>query len=187
VKRLAVYCGSSFGNDAAFAVAARDLGHALVRCGCGLVYGGGKVGLMGVVADAVIKAGGEAIGVIPQVLFEREIAHTGLSQLLVAADMHERKAKMMALADGFIAMPGGVGTLEELFEVWTWAQLGYHQKPVGCLNVVGYFDKLLGFLDGMVEAGFQKSVYRQMLAVSADPEALLEQMTQAVPAPQKWS
>jgi uncharacterized protein (TIGR00730 family) len=182
---LAVYCGSSFGNDAVFADAAQVLGQVLVRHGCALVYGGGKVGLMGTLADAVLNAGGEVIGVIPQALFEREIAHTGLSQLFVTPDMHQRKAKMMELADGFIAMPGGLGTLEELFEVWTWAQLGYHHKPVGCFNVAGYFDKLLEFLDSTVAAGFQKSVHRQMLVVNPNPEALLERLMQAIPMAQK--
>src|SRR5271163_4044120 len=145
IKRVCVYCGSNSGSLPAFAVAARELGAALARRGLGLVYGGGCVGLMGVVADAVVAQGGEVIGVIPEVLAKREMAHFGLKDLRVVGTIHERKALMAELADAFIALPGGFGTMEELCEALTWAQLGLHHKPLGLLNVAGYYDPLLAF------------------------------------------
>jgi uncharacterized protein (TIGR00730 family) len=173
---IAVYCGSSFGMNPAYQKAARTLGQLLATRGLGLVYGGGNVGLMGATADAALEAGGTVIGVIPHALEQREVAHRGLSTLHVVPDMHARKAKMIELADAFIVLPGGIGTLEELFEVWTWAQLGYHQKPVGLLNIAGYFDSLLEFLDFGVTQGFQKQTARDLLVVNNQPLELLNQM-----------
>lgn len=174
--RICVFCGSSAGVREAYREAAADLGRMLVRRGLGLVYGGARVGLMGAVADAVLAAGGEAIGVIPRMLVDLEVAHGGLSDLRVVGTMHERKALMAELADGFIALPGGIGTLEELFEVWTWAQLGEHGKPCGLLDVGGYFAPLRGFVDHMVTEGFLKAGHRAMLLVHDQPAALLDLM-----------
>ncbi|RRJ83099.1 TIGR00730 family Rossman fold protein [Aestuariirhabdus litorea] len=184
--RVAVFCGSSAGRDTAYAESARTLGRALVTAGHELVYGGGNVGLMGLVADAVIEAGGYSVGVMPRALREREIQHPGLSELHIVADMHERKATMARLADGFVALPGGIGTLEELFEVWTWAQLGYHLKPCALLNAGAYYDGLLGFLSHMVEEGFMGPAYREMLIVEREPAALLEAIATYSPPPGKW-
>src|SRR5262249_20375161 len=154
MKRLCVFCGSRSGASPVFADAARGLGELLVRRGCGLVFGGGHVGLMGVIADAVLQRGGEAIGVIPQGLVDRELAHPRCTQMHITQSMHERKALMAKLSDGFAALPGGYGTFDETFEMLTWSQLGLHQKPVGLLNVAGYFDGLLAFLDHTVREGF---------------------------------
>ncbi len=175
---IAVYCGSSFGNNPEFANAAKALGKSLAEAKTGLVYGGGNVGLMGAIADAVLEAGGNVIGVIPKALEQREVAHSNLTQLIIVPDMHTRKAKMIELADAFIVLPGGIGTLEELFEVWTWAQLGYHQKSVGLLNIAGYYDQLLEFLDMAVKVGFQKPIHRDFLLVETNPTALLERIRQ---------
>jgi uncharacterized protein (TIGR00730 family) len=171
--RLCVFCGSNAGYDPAYRAMAQSLGQALAREKIALVYGGGAVGLMGAVADAVLESGGEAIGIMPQALVDKEIDHKGLTELRIVGSMHERKALMAELADGFIAMPGGLGTFEELFEVWTWAQLGYHRKPCALLNVAGFYDKLAGFLDEVVERGFVKPVHRSMLIVENDPAALI--------------
>jgi uncharacterized protein (TIGR00730 family) len=168
-----VYCGSSPGRDAAYARAAEGLGRTLAERGIGLVYGGGHVGLMGTVADAALAAGGEAIGVMPQALVDREIAHRGLTELRVVGSMHERKLLMAELAGGFIALPGGMGTLEELFEVYTWTQLGLHSKPLGLLNVRGYYDGLVAFLDHAVAERFVTPAHRDMLVVGTEPEAIL--------------
>ncbi|MFL6858294.1 MAG: TIGR00730 family Rossman fold protein, partial [Allosphingosinicella sp.] len=146
MNRLAVYCGSSMGADPAFADTARELAEEMARRGLGLVYGGGHRGLMGVVADAMLAAGGKAYGVIPQALVDLEVAHTGLTELHTVANMHERKAKMTDLCDGFVALPGGIGTFDELFEAWTWNALGYHAKPFALLNVSGFWDGLVDFL-----------------------------------------
>jgi uncharacterized protein (TIGR00730 family) len=173
MTRLCIFCGSSTGNDPAYAAAARQLGTAMGQSGIGLVYGGGNIGLMAVVADAVRAAGGEAIGVIPRALVERELAHQGLDALHVVPSMHVRKATMADFADGFVALPGGIGTLEELFEIWTWAQLGDHRKPVALLNVAGFYDPLLGFLDSIVTAGFLRREHRALLLVETEPRALL--------------
>ena len=181
MKRICVYCGANRGRDPAFAVAARAMGEALARRGIELVTGGGRVGLMGVVADAALEAGGSVVGVIPQALMKRELAHAELSELIVTASMHERKAKMAELADGFIAMPGGLGTYEELFEIWTWAQLGWHHKPCGLLNAAGFYDKLVAFLDGASEAQFLKTEHRAMLVVDADPDRLLDRFAAYTP------
>lgn len=150
------------------------LGSELVRRGIELVFGGGKVGLMGTIADAVLRAGGRATGVIPKGLMVREVGHEGLTELHVVASMHERKALMARLSDGFLAMPGGIGTFEELFEIWTWAQLGMHRKPIGVLNVGGYYDQLIAFVDHAVRDGFLKPSTRQILLVDSVPERLLD-------------
>ncbi len=171
--RLCVFCGSNAGSDSSYLEAARELGEALARERIGLVYGGASVGLMGAVADAVMAGGGEVIGVMPQSLVDKEIAHKNLPDLRIVGSMHERKALMAELADGFVALPGGLGTFEELFEVWTWAQLGYHRKPCSLLNVSGFYDKLTGFLDDVVERGFVKPVHRSMLIVEQEPDALI--------------
>lgn len=172
--RLCVFCGSNAGQDPVYLAAARALGEALAGSGIGLVYGGASVGLMGAVADAVLAKGGTVTGVMPQALVDKEIAHKELSDLRVVGSMHERKALMAELADGFIALPGGLGTFEELFEVWTWAQLGYHRKPCALLNAGGFYDKLTDFLDDVVERGFVKPVHRAMLIVESNPAALIQ-------------
>jgi uncharacterized protein (TIGR00730 family) len=174
LKAVCVFCGSSTGNDPAYAEAARTLGRTLAERGITLVYGGGHVGLMGVVADAALGAGGGVIGVMPKALVEREIGHTGLTKLHVVGSMHERKAMMSELSGGFVALPGGNGTLEEFFEVLTWAQLGEHDKPCGLLNVAGYYDPLLAVFDRMVDRAFLKQEHRKLVLVERDPSALLE-------------
>jgi uncharacterized protein (TIGR00730 family) len=173
---VCVYCGSRHGDAAAFAEAARTLGRLIGERGWRLVYGGGKVGLMGEVADATLAAGGEVVGVIPDSLMRREVGHRGLTELHVVATMHERKQMMAERADLFIALPGGIGTFEELFEVWTWRQLGYHDKPIGLLNTDGYYDALLQFLQQTVTRGFLSSEQRAVLEVADTPEALLERL-----------
>lgn len=187
MKSLCIYCGSSLGHQPAYAAAARELGQLLAAQQIELIYGGGRVGLMGTLADAVLDAGGRVQGVIPQSLADREVAHLGLTQLHVVDSMHQRKALMAELADGFLALPGGLGTFEELFEIWTWAQLGMHAKPIGLLNVAGYFDLLLQFLDHAVEQQLLQPVHRQVLSVSTDPAEMLTLLRQALPASApKW-
>ena len=187
MPRICVFTGSSDGRRPAYTDAATRLGRALVAQGYELVYGGARVGLMGAVADAVLGAGGRVIGVIPQALVEREVAHTGLSELRVVASMHERKALMAELSDGFIAMPGGWGTLEELFEVITWHQLGLHRKPIGLLNVDGYYDALLAFLRQAHDDGFVRGDRERLLPVAAAPEALLALLASVeLPARRAW-
>ena len=171
---VCVFCGSHTGSDPAYAQAAKVLGRTLAERGSTLVYGGGQVGLMGVVANAALGAGGEVIGVMPKALVEREIGHTGLTELHVVSSMHERKAKMSELSNGFVALPGGNGTLEEFFEVLTWAQLGEHGKPCGLLNVAGYYDPLLAVFDRMVDRGFLNTEHRRLVLVEEDPSVLLE-------------
>jgi len=173
VKSVCVYCGSSFGTDPAYLQATQALARTLVANGLRVVYGGAAVGLMGALADATREAGGEVVGVMPQQLVDREIAHQGLTELHVVATMHERKALMAQLSDAFVALPGGIGTLEELIEVFTWSQLGLHAKPLGVLNTAGYYDKLGAFLDHGVEQGFQPAAQRAKLVMAADPDALL--------------
>jgi uncharacterized protein (TIGR00730 family) len=180
LRSLCVFCGSNAGGRPSYRAAADALGLALARRGQRLVYGGGHVGLMGVVADAALGAGGEVVGVIPQHLVDREIAHRSLSELRVVHSMHERKALMAALADGFIVLPGGIGTLEEFFEVWTWGQLGLHAKPYGLLNVDSYFDPLLRFLDHAVTERFVRSDHRDLLVVEEQVERLLDRLYLAV-------
>ncbi|WP_341706863.1 TIGR00730 family Rossman fold protein [Halopseudomonas sp.] len=185
--RLCVFCGSSPGNKPEYLAAAQQLGTALAKAGIGLVYGGAQVGLMGAVADAALAAGGEVIGVIPRHLVERELAHEGLTTLHEVSSMHERKAMMADLSDGFIALPGGVGTFEELFEVWTWGQLGHHQKPCALLNAAGYYDQLIAFLDHALTEGFMRQPYRDMLIVDTEANALLDKVrAYAPPSVSKW-
>lgn len=174
MKSICVFCGSRSGNNPAYTEAAEALGRTLARNGITLVYGGGHVGLMGVVADAALEAGGEVVGVMPKALVEREISHDTLTKLHVVGSMHERKALMAELSEGFIALPGGAGTLEEFFEVLTWAQLGEHQKPCGLLNVAGYYDPLLTVFDHMVERGFVSPEHRKLVLVETGPAAMLD-------------
>jgi uncharacterized protein (TIGR00730 family) len=172
-RRLCVFCGSATGSNPAYAAAARALGTQVVRRGWGLVFGGGHIGLMGVFADAALAAGGEVIGVIPQALVDRELAHTSLTDLRVVGSMHERKALMADLSHAFVALPGGYGTADEFFEMLTWAQLNIHHKPIGLLNTARFFDPLLAWIDRAVQDGFIKPVYRQALRVEDDVERLL--------------
>jgi len=176
MRRVCVYAGSNPGVDPVYADAARALATTLAERGIGLVYGGGKVGLMGVLADTVLAAGGEAIGVMPQALIDREIGHRGLTELRVVGSMHERKALMAELSDAFVAVPGGIGTLEELIEVYTWSQLGIHQKACGVLNVRGYYDHLAAFLDHAVTQGFLRPQHRAVLSVAGEPAELLDRL-----------
>lgn len=176
MRRVCVFCGSSSGIKPAYAEAARATGRLIAQRGLGLVYGGGEVGLMGVLANAALEAGGEVIGVIPEALMRMEVGHPNLTALHVVATMHERKAMMAELSDGFIALPGGIGTLEELFEIWTWGQLGIHPKPLGFLDVAGYYDSLHAFLDHSVGEGFLKARHRAMTAVESDPATLLNRL-----------
>jgi hypothetical protein len=185
--RVCVFCGSGLGNAAAFLEPVRGLGHLLADEGIGLVYGGARVGLMGVLADAVLARGGEVIGVIPRALVQREIAHPTLTELRVVENMHERKATMAELAEGFVALPGGTGTMEELFEAWTWGQLGLHVKPCGLLNIAGYYDALLAFIDRAMTAGFLSQRHREMLVVEEDAHALLRRFTSYSPPDHKWT
>jgi uncharacterized protein (TIGR00730 family) len=173
LRRVCVFCGSKHGARPEYTEAARAMGSALVAGGIDLVYGGGSIGLMGEVADAVLAAGGEVIGVIPDHMSDREIAHYGLTELRIVGSMHERKALMYELSDGFIAMPGGLGTLEELFEITTWSQLGLHAKPTGLLDVEGFYAPLVGFLDQLVTEGFVAERHRRLLRVAAKPADLL--------------
>jgi uncharacterized protein (TIGR00730 family) len=187
VRSVCVFCGSKSGTEPAYERATRDLGRTLAEKGITLVYGGGRVGLMGVAADAVLEAGGEAIGVIPKALVQREIAHTGLTDLRVVGSMHERKALMSELSEGFVALPGGTGTLEEFFEVLTWAQLGEHRKPCGLLNVDGYYDSLLAVFAHMVAEGFLSEEHRSMILVKTEPVPLLEALARyRPPETPKW-
>jgi uncharacterized protein (TIGR00730 family) len=182
MKRLAVYCGSSMGADPAFAELARALGHRMAARGIGLVYGGGRLGLMGVVADAVMEAGGEAHGVIPQALVDLEVAHTGLTELHFVANMHERKAKMTDLCDAFVAIPGGIGTLDELFEAWSWNALGYHAKPFALLNVGGFWDGMIAFLDHVTASGFMSPARRAQLLVAEGIDEAIDKLQAAIGA-----
>jgi uncharacterized protein (TIGR00730 family) len=187
MKRVCVFAGSSAGNQPEYQAVARQLGEALAARGVGLVYGGARVGLMGAVADAALTSRAPVIGVIPAALVAKEIAHQGLTELRVVASMHERKALMADLADAFIALPGGWGTMEEFFEVLTWGQLGLHHKPCGLLNVHGYFDRLLSFLEHSFEEGFVRREYRSMIAVADSPGALLDALAAyEPPVVEKW-
>lgn len=185
---LAVFCGSSSGSRPEYATAARALAAALVSSDVRLVYGAGSVGLMGIVADEVLRLGGRVLGVIPQFLVDKEVGHTGLTELVVTESMHERKLIMAENADGFIALPGGIGTLEEIIEVFTWTQLGIHHKPCGVLNTLGYYDHLIGLLQHMTEERFFKNEHLQQLRVFTNPVKLVEELRSAEPpdyAP-KW-
>ena len=187
LRRLCVFCGSSAGTLPEYAAAAQALGELLGRRGVEVVYGGGRVGLMGRLADACLKADGRVIGVIPEALATKELAHAGCHELHVVGSMHERKALMAERSDGFIALPGGIGTFEELFEVWTWGQLGFHKKPVGLLNVAGFFDRLIAFLEHAADQEFMRTEHLRMLHVSENAEALLAAMADYRPPDvRKW-
>jgi len=181
MKRICVYCGSSEGTNPVHREAAENLGALLASRGTGLVYGGGNVGLMGIIADAALRAGGEVIGVIPTALMDKELGHTGVTKLHVVASMHERKQLMADLSDGFIALSGGIGTFEELFETFTWLQLGFHAKPVGVLNVAGFYDHLLTFLRHATAEKFMRPAHLESLLVESDAAALLERMARFRP------
>ena len=185
--RICVYAGSSVGRSPVYREAAQALGKLLAEEDIGLVYGGGNIGLMGVTADAMLAHGGEVIGVITEQLAGHGLGHAKLTELRIVPTMHERKAVMAELSDGFIALPGGIGTLEELFEAWTWSQLGVHAKPVACLNAGGFYDKLSQFLDHVVDEQFMKPVHRNVLIVESDPRALLAKLRDTpVPYVPKW-
>lgn len=184
---ICVFCGSNVGKSEVYTEAARALARAIVGQGIKLVYGGGNIGLMGVLAEAALAAGGQVIGVTPKSLLDKEVVHTGLTDLRIVNSMHERKALMAELSDAFIALPGGLGTLEEMFEVLTWAQLGYHRKPCGVLNVRGFYDRLTGFLDHAVAERFLKPEHRAMLLVESDADALVARLkTHRAPEVSKW-
>jgi uncharacterized protein (TIGR00730 family) len=185
VKRVCVFCGSSLGAKPAYLESARRLGEALARRGLGLVYGGASVGLMGVVADAALAAGGEVVGVIPRALQSKEIAHPRLTRLHVVGSMHERKARMVELSDAFVALPGGLGTLEEFAEVLTWAQLGLHRNPCGLLDVAGYYRPLTTFFDHAVAERFLRPEHREVVLVDDEPERLLDRLATYRPPPLK--
>lgn len=187
MQRICVFCGSSSGAYPIFKQAAESLGQALVNHQLALVYGGATVGTMGAIADAVMAAGGEVYGVIPRGLFGREVPHHHITQLDIVDSMHERKARMAELADAFITLPGGIGTFEEMFEILTWAQLGIHQKPIGLLNINGFYDKLLDFLDEAVSNGFVKPQHRELLVVKNTPDELVETVKKLrPPLVSKW-
>ena len=187
MKSVCVFCGSRSGVDPAYEKTARTLGRTLAESGIELVYGGGHVGLMGVVANAALSAGGDVTGVMPKALVNREIAHTNLTRLHVVGSMHERKAMMSELSEGFVALPGGTGTLEEFFEVLTWAQLGEHAKPCGLINVAGYYDPLLAVFDHMVDRGFLSEAHRALVLLESEPRALLDRFERySPPKTAKW-
>jgi uncharacterized protein (TIGR00730 family) len=188
MKAVCVYCGSSDGAKPLYRDAAKAFGRAIVDANLSLVYGGGKVGLMGVIADEVMAAGGRAIGVIPELLVNKEVGHDGLSELHVVPDMHHRKKMMADLSDAFVALPGGAGTLEELFEVYTWAQLGYHQKAVAVLNIDHFYDPLISLLEHTVQEGFMRQTYFDILQIDSDPASLIAKLKRyQPPARDKWA
>jgi uncharacterized protein (TIGR00730 family) len=187
MKSICVYCGSNFGERGSYLEAAQDLGVKMAEREITLIYGGGNVGLMGAIADSVLAAGGKAIGVMPQSLVDKEVAHTGLSDLRVVGSMHERKSLMADLADGFIALPGGLGTLEEFCEVATWTQLGLHKKACGLLNIGGFYDGLLSFLNYATDEKFIRPEHRSIVLTAEDPVELIEKLSQfEVPTVHKW-
>ncbi len=188
MKRVCVFCGSNPGSRPEYRIAAQALAVALARCGLGLVYGGGNVGLMGMIADSMLQAGGEVIGVIPQSLVAKEVAHHGVSELRVVDTMHQRKALMNELSDAFIALPGGFGTLDEFFEILTWSQLGIHSKPSGLLNVCGYYDGLLAMLDHAVNERFLRPAHRALVLADSDADSLLQRLASFSPVQTgKWA
>lgn len=187
MRAVCVYCGSNAGVREDYGVLARALGTEIARRGTALVYGGARVGLMGQVADAALAAGGRVVGIIPQSLVDKEIAHSGLTESHIVGSMHERKRMMADLSDGFVALPGGIGTLEEIFEMWTWAQLGYHAKPCALIDTAGYWTGLAAFLDHQVQEGFVRAPHREMLMVDDDPARLLDRMeVYEPPVVTKW-
>ena len=181
MKRLAIYCGSATPADPVYIESARAIGRTLAERGIGVVYGGGRLGLMGAIADSALSAGGEVIGVIPQALVDAEVAHRGLTELHVVSGMHARKAAFTDLADGFVTSPGGTGTMDELWEALSWAQLGYHADPVGLLNVAGYYDHLIAFWEKSAEVGFLRPQHRDLLIVDTTLDGLLDKMAAHVP------
>lgn len=188
MKAVCVYCGSASGARPVYTEAARAFGRALVDAGLTLVYGGGRVGLMGVIADEVMAAGGRAVGVIPELLVDKEVGHTGLSELHVVPDMHHRKKMMADLADAFVAMPGGAGTLEEFFEIYTWSQLGYHRKPVALYNIDSFYDPLIALLRHTVDEGFMRATYFDALCIDSEPAGLIDRLRRyRPPARDKWA
>lgn len=187
MRRICVFCGSNAGARSEFAEAARALAAVLVERKLGIVYGGGNVGMMGVLADAALERGGEVTGVIPRTLVDKEVAHRGVTELLIVETMHERKARMNDLSDAFIALPGGFGTLDEFFEVLTWSQLGFHGKPCALLNVAGYYDLMLAMLDHAVAERFLRPAHRELVIADTDPSRLLQRLSALSPAPkEKW-
>ena len=187
LRTVCVFCAANTGVVPGYVAAADAMGRYLATTGRRLVYGGGRTGLMGALADGALAAGGEVIGIMPKHLVDREVAHTGLTTLHVVSSMHERKALLAELSDGFLAMPGGLGTMEELFEIWTWGQLGLHRKPYGVLNVAGFYGPLLAFLDHAVREGFVRQEYRDLLAVDTEPAALVARMeAMEPPAVARW-
>lgn len=187
MKSVCVYCGSSLGNSPSFREAAVELGQELAHRKLTLVYGGASIGIMGVIADTVLENGGKVIGVIPKILAKKEVAHHGLTELEIVHSMHDRKARMAELSDAFIALPGGLGTLEELFEILTWAQLGLHQKPCALLNVKHYYDNLIRFLDHSVEQQFVKPVHRAMLLIDDNPKTIIDKLlAYQAPLVERW-
>ena len=187
LKNICVYLGSNTGRTPVYVEQARGLGRELARRGIGLVYGGSNVGLMGALADAALEAGGRVVGILPERLQAKEVAHLGLTELHIVATMHERKRTMAEMSDGFIALPGGAGTLEEIFETWTWAQLGFHAKPCGLLNIAGYYDKLAAFLDHAAQERFMREEHRAMLMIESSPAALLDRYAAyQPPTVSKW-
>lgn len=187
MKRITVFCGSNNGSDTIYKDAAHELGKTLAQNDIELIYGGASVGLMGAVANSTIESGGKATGVLPSFLQKRELEHKNLTEIIIVETMHERKAKMNELCDGIIALPGGFGTLEELFEMLTWAQLALHKKPIGLLNIDGYYDTLLTFIDEMIEKKFVKDEYRNLILVSENPSELINKMkSYEAPLNDKW-
>ena len=187
MKNICVYCGSNPGRLPEYRDAARLLGYEMAGRGLGLVYGGASIGVMGAVADAVLERGGQAVGVIPYSLATKEVSHDGLDELIVVDSMHERKAKMAELSDGFIALPGGWGTIEEIFEMLTWAQLGFHEKPCGLLNVAAYYDQLFAFLENAIKQQFVKEEFRPMIIMDEAPAVLLDRFDHyRAPKVKKW-
>ncbi|HEX7685417.1 MAG TPA: TIGR00730 family Rossman fold protein [Trinickia sp.] len=188
MKSVCVYCGSSMGAKPEYAQAAQAFGRALVDAGCSLVYGGGRVGLMGVIADEVLAAGGRVVGVIPELLVDKEVGHEGLTELHVVPDMHQRKRMMADLSDAFVALPGGAGTLEELFEVYTWAQLGYHKKAIGLYDIGGYYAPLIALLEHTVREGFMQQAYLDILQIDGQARSLLDKLERYhPPGRDKWA
>ena len=187
MKSICIYCGSAIGKNPAFLAEAQRAGESIARAGLTLVYGGGRIGLMGAVADAALAAGGAVVGVMPADLVSQEIAHTGLTELRVVNSMHERKWAMAELSDGFLCLPGGAGTFEEIFEQWTWALLGFHSKPCGFVNVDGYYEPLRAAIGNMVDNGFLGREYGEMLIYAPDTAGALEQFEAYVPPPPKWN
>jgi uncharacterized protein (TIGR00730 family) len=186
-RRVCVFCGSNIGTNPAYAQGAAELGREIVRRGWGLVYGGGSVGLMGVVADAVLAAGGEVIGVIPEMLATKELLHPRVTKMHIAPSMHARKALMEELSDAFVALPGGYGTFEELLEIITWAQLGIHAKPIGLFNVAGFFDRLTGFFEHAIEEGFIKTKHRELIVTAGSAVELFDKLVRhEMPQVKKW-